>query len=119
LATLLDTGELPLLTELRAKFPRTLLELKSVPGLGANRIKLLAELLNIRSRDDLMRAIESGSLAGFKGFGPKIQERLRKFLAVETVASREALEARYTSKPLKLRTCRFSKPNPRARRRKG
>jgi hypothetical protein len=37
-----------------------------------------------------MRAIESGSLAGLKGFGPKIQERLRKFLAVETVASREA-----------------------------
>src|SRR6202035_4876414 len=50
LATLLETGELPLLKELREKFPRALLELKSIPGLGANRIKLLAELLNIRSR---------------------------------------------------------------------
>jgi len=88
LAALLDTGELPLLRELREKFPRTLLELKSVPGLGANRIKLLAELLNVRGREDLKRAIETGSLAGLKGFGPKMQERLQKSLATETLASK-------------------------------
>jgi DNA polymerase (family X) len=88
LATLLETGELPLLKELREKFPRALLELKSIPGLGANRIKLLAELLNIRSRADLKRAVDSGSLAGLKGFGPKMQERLRKSLAIETGPSK-------------------------------
>jgi len=88
LATLLDTGESPLLIELRQKFPRTLLELKSIPGLGTNRIKLLAELLNVRCRDDLKRAIEAGSLARLRGFGPKMQERLRKSLATDADVSR-------------------------------
>jgi DNA polymerase (family 10) len=91
LATLLDTGELPLLTELRHKFPQSLLELKSVPGLGTNRIKILAEQLNIRSREDLKHAIEVGSLAKLRGFGPKMQERLRNALAAETVGSKEAI----------------------------
>jgi hypothetical protein len=86
LATLLDTGELPLLTELRQKFPPSLLQLKSLPGLGANRIKILAERLNIRSREDLKHAIEARSLAKLRSFGPKMQERLRNSLAVETVA---------------------------------
>jgi DNA polymerase (family 10) len=62
LAILLDTGELPLFTELRQKFPQSLLELKSVPGLGTNRIKILAERLNIRSREDPKHAIEAGTL---------------------------------------------------------
>jgi len=71
LATLLDTGELPLLTELRQKFPPSLLQLKSLPGLDANRIKIIAERLNICSREDLKHAIEARSLAKLRGFGPK------------------------------------------------
>ena len=81
LATLLDTGELPLLTELREKYPRSLLELKSIPGLSINRIKILAELMNIRSREDLNHAVESGSIAKLRGFGPKLQERLKNLLS--------------------------------------
>ncbi len=91
LATLLDTGDLPLLTELRQKYPRSLLDLKSIPGLGTNRIKILAELFNIRSREDLKHAVETGSLAKLRGFGPKLQERLRTSLAADTVGSKEAL----------------------------
>ena len=90
LATLLDTGELPLLTELRDKYPRSLLELKSIPGLGINRIKILAELMNIRSREDLKHAVESGSIAKLRGFGPKLQERLRNLLAIEPSDSKQA-----------------------------
>jgi len=91
LATLLDTGELPLLTELRQKYPRSLLELKSISGLGINRIKILAELMNIHSREDLKHAVEAGSIAKLRGFGPKLQERLRNLLAVEPVASNEPI----------------------------
>jgi DNA polymerase (family 10) len=94
LATLLDTGELPLLTELRQKYPRSLLELKSIPGLGINRIKILAELMNVRSREDLKHAVESGSIAKLRGFGPKLQERLKTFLAVERATSNEAVQRR-------------------------
>ena len=94
LATLLDTGELPLLTELRQKYPRSLLELKTIPGLGTNRIKILAELMNIRSREDLKHAVETGSIAKLRGFGPKLQERLRNFLAVEPAALKETIQRR-------------------------
>jgi DNA polymerase (family 10) len=89
LATLLDTGELPLLTELRQRYPRSLLDLKSIPGLGTNRIKILAEILNIRSREDLKNAVDKGALAKMRGFGPKLNERLRNLLAAP-VASKEA-----------------------------
>jgi DNA polymerase (family 10) len=92
LATLLDTGELPLLTELREKYPRSLLELKNIPGLGINRIKILVELMNIRSREDLKHAVDTGSIAKLRGFGPKLQERLKKFLAVERATSKETIQ---------------------------
>ena len=94
LATLLDTGELPLLTELREKYPSSLLELKNIPGLGTDRIKILAELMNIRSREDLKHAVETGSIAKLRGFGPKLQERLRNLLAIEPAAPKEAVQRR-------------------------
>jgi DNA polymerase (family X) len=83
LATLLDTGELPLHTELLRRFPAGLLELRNVGGLGPKRIKLLADRLNIRNREDLGRAVEAGLLRTIRGFGPKMEERIRNSLAHE------------------------------------
>jgi len=83
LATLLDTGELPLHKELLSRFPAGLLELRNVGGLGPKRIKLLADRLNIRNREDLGRAIEAGLLRTIRGFGPKMEERIRNSLARE------------------------------------
>ncbi len=61
-------------------FFRNLLELRKVVGLGPKRIKLLAELLGIRSRDDLKRAIDAGALRTIPGFGPKMEQRIRAAL---------------------------------------
>lgn len=83
LATILDTGELPLRTELMRTFPSGLLELKNLPGLGPKRIKLLADRLRIRNRDDLKRAIEAGQLRTIRGFGAKMEERLLEALTRE------------------------------------
>lgn len=83
LATLLDTGELPLHKELLRRFPAGLLELRNVGGLGPKRIKLLADRLNIRNREDLGRAVEAGLLRTIRGFGPKMEERMRNALAHE------------------------------------
>src|SRR5438046_379421 len=57
LATIIDTGDLPARIELMRNFPSGLLELKNLPALGPKRIKLLADRLHIRNRDDLRRAI--------------------------------------------------------------
>lgn len=97
-------GELPLLTELQQKYPRTLLELKSVPGLGANRIKLLAERLNIRSREDLERAIEAGSLAELKGSVPKCRNGCESRLRLKQTHRKKQLDALVREKRLKLQT---------------
>jgi DNA polymerase (family X) len=81
LATILDTGDLPIRIELMGTFPSGLLELKNLPALGPKRIKLIADRLHIRNRDDLKRAIEAGQLRTIRGFGAKMEERLLEALA--------------------------------------
>jgi DNA polymerase (family 10) len=83
LATILDTGDLPIRIELMRTFPSGLLELKNLPALGPKRIKLLADRLQLRNRDDLKRAIEAGQLRTIRGFGAKMEERLLEALARE------------------------------------
>ena len=83
LATILDTGDLPIRTELMRTFPTGLLELKNLPALGPKRIKLLADRLHIRNRDDLKRAIEAGQLRMIRGFGAKMEEKLLEALTRE------------------------------------
>jgi len=83
LATILDTGDLPIRIELMRTFPTGLLELKNLPALGPKRIKLLADRLRIRNRDDLKQAIEAGQLRAIRGFGAKMEERLLEALARE------------------------------------
>ena len=83
LANILDTGDLPIRIELMRTFPSGLLELKNLPALGPKRIKLLADRLQIRNRDDLKKAIEAGQLRTIRGFGAKMEERLLEALARE------------------------------------
>jgi DNA polymerase (family X) len=83
LATILDTGDLPIRIDLMRTFPSGLLELKNLPVLGPKRIKLLADRLQIRNRDDLKRAIEAGQLRTIRGFGVKMEARLLEALAHE------------------------------------
>ena len=82
--TLIKTGELPLHRELSAKFPKEILELTNIPGLGPKRVKVLADLLHIHGRDDLERAVRSGKLRTIKGFGARSEERILEALARTT-----------------------------------
>jgi DNA polymerase (family 10) len=88
LATLLDSGDLPIRVELMQTFPTGLLELKNLPALGPKRIKLLADRLRIRNRDDLKRALEAGQLRTIRGFGAKMEERLLEALARDPEAAK-------------------------------
>lgn len=69
--TIVHTGRLPQLEQIEARTPRALSELMQLPGLGPKRVKLLYRELNIRSSEDLIRAVRSGKLASLPGFGPK------------------------------------------------
>src|SRR5205823_6271350 len=75
---LATTGSLKFLEELRGQFPGAILDLFSIPGLGAKKIKALHEQLHVNSIADLQAACESGRVAELPGFGATTQEKLCK-----------------------------------------
>ena len=68
---LLETGRLPLREELAKEVPESLLELRDIPGVGPKKIALLWRERSVCSLADLKAAIDTGALAGLKGFGEK------------------------------------------------
>ena len=70
------TGKLKYVEELRAEFPKAILELFSISGLGAKKIKALYEQLHISSIEQLRAACESGKVAELPGFGETTQTKI-------------------------------------------
>ena len=70
------TGSLKYLEELRGDFPAAILELFSIPGLGAKKIKALYDKLHISSIAQLQKACESGRVAELPGFGETTQGKI-------------------------------------------
>ena len=78
------TGSSKFYDELRAKFPPDIIELFSLPGLGAKKIKALYEKLQISSIADLAQACAAGRVAELPGFGKTTQEKLSATIANRT-----------------------------------
>ena len=81
ISELATTGGLKFLDELRAEFPPAILELFSIPGLGAKKIKALYEQLKVSSIADLQAACESGRVAALPGFGEMTQTKICNAIA--------------------------------------
>ncbi len=76
-----QTGTCKYLEELRAKFPPTVLELRSVPGVGTKTAISMYRELGITGLADLRRAVEDGSIATLPRLGAKGVENLKSALA--------------------------------------
>ena len=76
ISALLETGSIPALDKLRAKFPPGLVDMTRLPGLGPKRAKKLFDELGIDSLEALRVAAESEKLRGVRGFGPKFEEQV-------------------------------------------
>src|SRR5437667_4398576 len=72
------TGSLKYLEDLRAKFPEAILELFSISGLGAKKIKALYDQLRVSSIEQLRQACEAGRVAELPGFGETTQTKICK-----------------------------------------
>ena len=72
------SGSLKYLEELRGMFPAAILELFSISGLGAKKIKALYEKLHISSIKQLQKACEAGRVAELPGFGETTQAKICK-----------------------------------------
>ena len=91
--TLVSTGRLPYLEELRASIPPGLLELLRIPGLGPKKVAALHQELGIDSIAALEAACRTGTVAQLKGFGAKTQERILEGIRfLDTVGKRVRID---------------------------
>jgi DNA polymerase (family 10) len=74
--TLVTTGSIPQLDELRAAVPAGVGELLRVPGLGPKKVAALFQDHGIDSLAALKRAAQAGEIAGLKGFGKKTEQTI-------------------------------------------
>jgi len=78
---LIDTGSIPAVEKLRAKFPPGLVDLTRLPGLGPKRARRLYDELGIDSLETLRAAAEEHRLRDVRGFGEKYEETVLEALA--------------------------------------
>jgi DNA polymerase (family X) len=81
IVALLDTGSIPAVEKLRAKFPSGLIDLTRLPGLGPKRARRLYDELGIDSLEALGAAAEGHRLRDVRGFGEKFEEAVLASLA--------------------------------------
>ncbi len=76
IVALVETGEIPSATKLKAKFPPSLIEVTRIPGLGAKTVRRLHDELGVASLDDLRDAADHQRIRALKGLGPKVEENV-------------------------------------------
>ena len=76
ITTLVNTGKLPYLEELRTTIPSGLISLLDLPGLGPKKLRILRDQLKIESIEALTKACQDGRLASLDGFGEKTATNL-------------------------------------------
>lgn len=76
ITTLVRTGRLPYLEDLRASVAPGLLDLLRVPGLGPKRIRALQQSLGVDSLEALSRACREAKVAVLEGFGERSQQKI-------------------------------------------
>jgi DNA polymerase (family 10) len=81
IVTIVETGSLPQLEELRMKVPAGVVEMLRIPGLGPKKAAALFKELQIQSLDQLKEAAEKGEVARLKGFGAKTAQSILEGLA--------------------------------------
>jgi DNA polymerase (family 10) len=81
IVALTETGQIPALEKLRARFPPGLVEMTRLPGLGPKRARRLYEELGINSLSSLEAAARSKRISALSGFGAKAEEALLQAIA--------------------------------------
>jgi DNA polymerase (family 10) len=77
---LLERGTFEAWEKLTAETPESVLDLLELPGVGPKTAAMLHQKFKIASLDDLRRFVAGGGLETVDGIGPKIAERIKKYL---------------------------------------
>ena len=81
------TGRSTDFDEVAASVPAGLLPLLEIPGLGPKTIALFWKERNITSLEELVKAIDEGTLAGLKGIGEKKITSIKEGIAIRSQAA--------------------------------
>ena len=82
ITTLVTTGQLPFLDELRAEVPPGLVAMLRLPGLGPKKVKALHDPCSIDTLDEARRPrAMTAEVAKLKGFGAKTQAKILEGIA--------------------------------------
>jgi len=76
ITTMVQTGNLPYYEELKSSIPEGLLELIKIPGLGAKKVKIVYEKLEVTTIGELEYACRENRLRDLDGFGEKSQQNI-------------------------------------------
>lgn len=75
-----QSGEMQALEALKEHTPNGVIEMLSIKGIGAKKIKLIWKELNITDTTALLDCIEKGELSKVKGFGDKTAQNIKNTL---------------------------------------
>ncbi len=76
LVTIISSGQLPQLEELRAQIPAGVVQMLRIPGIGPKRVATLFAELKVETLDQLREAALRGDVAKLKGFGAKTAQTI-------------------------------------------
>lgn len=104
IVTIVETGALPQLEELREQVPPGVIEMMRIPGMGPKKAAALFNELSITSLEELKEAAENGQIAALKGFGKKTEqtilenidraaEALTRFFIADAMTAADAIVA--------------------------
>ena len=93
ITTLIATGELAQMNELRQQVPPTVLEIMRIPGIGPKKTAALNKELAITNLEQLRAACEAGNVRKLKGFGAKTEETILKGIGLAVTAGQRMLWA--------------------------
>ncbi|HEX5035413.1 MAG TPA: nucleotidyltransferase domain-containing protein, partial [bacterium] len=87
IVTLVETGELPMLTELKSQIPSSLPALLRIPGVGPKKAAQVFKQLGIATLDELKQACVEGKVQKLKGFGVKTESLILQGIGVASQAN--------------------------------
>lgn len=98
IAEFITTGKIKKYEVLKKSVPHELMDMEEIRGFGPQSLKRIHDELNISSKENLVEALQDGSIGKLKGFGhKKVENMLRGLKLHKTIEDRmllwDALEA--------------------------
>ena len=90
---LVQTGELPMLQELLAEIPESVLAMLRIPGLGPKRAAVIYRELGVSNLGQLRKACQAQRVRELKGFGAKTEAAILEGMEIAEQAGKRMLWA--------------------------